>query len=159
MPVDHLIFGIDPIGRRILWQKDTLANSDRSGSDGISIQFDPRDGSPRRLHPDGWVQFPEHNLVLGPSVLCLATQTGLQGCDPLTSRLLWTRTDLPRGVRLFGDAEHVFVVEEDAKGNAVSTHVLRLSDGSSLRAPDFTALFAQRVQIHGRTLVLSTRAR
>ena len=157
VPVDNLIVGLDPIGRRILWRKDALAGIDRSRPSVVPIEFDPRDGSPRLLHPDDWVQLPGHNLVLGPSVLCLVTRTGLQGCDPLTGRLLWTRADISSGVRLFSDGEHVFVVEEDAKANVVNTHVLRLADGAALRAPDFTALFAQRVQTHGRTLVLSSK--
>jgi hypothetical protein len=153
VPLDNLVFGIDVVGRCIAWQKDTHVKSDPPKL--AYTDFDSLDGSPRPVHADGWIQFPEHNLVLSASVLCLASQTGLHGYDPLTGRLLWTRTDLPRGVRLFGDAEHVFVVEENEKREVVSTRVLRLADGGTVAAPEFTTAFAKRVQIHGRTLVLS----
>lgn len=155
LPVERMIYGIDPLRRRILWQRDTRQTSEPSKPEGVVIVFDPRDAGPRLLYSEGWIQFPTHNLVLSDAVLCVATQGGLQGCDPRTGQLLWVRNDLPRSVRLFGEDGFVFAVEEDAKGNAVSSHVLRLADGATVSAPDFTTAFAQRVQHEGRTLLLT----
>jgi hypothetical protein len=63
-----------------------------------------------------------------------------------------------RRVRLFGDDDYAFLIEENASGAAVSTRVLRLADGSTVTAPDFTKPFARRVQTFGRTLVFTEKS-
>jgi hypothetical protein len=49
------------------------------------------------------------------------------------------------------------LVEENADGEAVSTRVLRLADGSTVQAPGFAELFSKRVQVFGRTLLLAEK--
>jgi hypothetical protein len=46
-------------------------------------------------------------------------------------------------------------VQENANGQAISTRVLRLADGGTVRALDFMEHFHKRVQMFGRTLLLS----
>ncbi len=165
LPVDHLIFGIDPVARRVLWRKDLLTvekalGPNRTVTDAPRsslIDTDARDASTRIVYPDGWVQHVGQNLVLSSSVLCLVTRKGLQAFDPLTGRLLWMRADMPARSRIFGDEEHVFVVEEDADGLAVSTRVLHLADGGAVPAPSLASQFARRCQLFGRSLLLSEK--
>jgi outer membrane protein assembly factor BamB len=157
LPVDSKVFALDPMGRRILWEQDILAGTETAGPRAVSIETDPLDGTPLLIYPDGWVQHGGQNLLLSPSVLCLAARNALQAFDPLTGQLLWTRSDVSPRLRLFGDDEHVFLVEEDDAGVAVSTRVLRLADGATVPAPDFTKQFGQRVQVFGRTLVCTRR--
>ena len=56
---------------------------------------------------------------------------------------------------LFTDEDYVFVVELDNQNTPNSTRVLRAADGFSVKSPDFTALFAKRLQVLGRYLLLS----
>jgi hypothetical protein len=149
----------------VLWEKDTFTEGKKTQADSPAlgeprwarIAVDPLDGSTRVAYADGWVQHLGQNLVLSRSVLCLSTRQGLQAFEPRTGQLLWSRADVPSNFRVFGDEEYVFLVQENAKGEAVSTRVLRLADGGSLPAPDFTNLFRKRVQVFGRTLLLSER--
>jgi hypothetical protein len=49
----------------------------------------------------------------------------LKCVDPLSGEVLWTRTDIPIGCELFGDAEYVFAADASAR----VAHVIRMVDG------------------------------
>jgi hypothetical protein len=164
LPVDRLVFAIDPVARRVLWEKDVsapakAANAERNAKEPRArlIAVDPRDGGTRINYASSWVRHLGQDLVLSPSVLCLSTRQGLQAFEPRTGRLLWTLSDVSASSRIFGDEEYVFLVEENADGEAVSTRVLRLTDGGTVPAPGFVDLFSKRVQIFGRTILLAEK--
>jgi outer membrane protein assembly factor BamB/tetratricopeptide (TPR) repeat protein len=152
MPVDHLVLVVDPVKRRILWEKDTASVSPRT-----TLLMTEKDGTTQVHYADGWVQYLGHDLLVRPAALCLTTHDGLEALDPLTGRLLWRRTDLAGRVRIFGDDEFVFAVRENAGGEVESTRVVRLTDGRIVTAPDFASLFGRRVQLLGRTILLSEK--
>jgi hypothetical protein len=56
--------------------------------------------------------------------------------------------------QLFGDDEHVYVVEPGADNRPVTVRSLRAQDGVTVPVPDFGRLFAQRVRTDGRRLLL-----
>ena len=152
MPVERSVFGIDPVKRRVVWEKDTTNNSSRS-----TLLLTEKDGTTQVHHGEGWVQYLGQDLVASPSVLCLRTRVGLQALDPQTGQLLWHRTDVAGRVRIFGDDEFVLVVRENTDGEVVATRVLRLADGRAVSAPDFAALFTRRVQLFGRAILLADK--
>jgi hypothetical protein len=49
----------------------------------------------------------------------------LKCVDPLSGEVLWTRSDIPMGCELFGDAEYVFAADASAR----VAHVIRMVDG------------------------------
>ncbi len=76
LPVDRMVFAIDPVARRVLWEKDVSALAKTADAERIAegprarlIAVDPRDGGTRITYAGGWVQHVGQDLVLTPSVL------------------------------------------------------------------------------------------
>src|SRR5262249_45886151 len=113
-----------------------------------------RQGPPELAHPNGWVQRLGQLPVAGPAVVCVPTADGLAAVDTLTGRTRWLRTDVPARYDLFGDAEHVFLVEVTAEGKPVSSRALDAASGSPMEVPDFTATYAGRHGVLRRHLLL-----
>jgi outer membrane protein assembly factor BamB len=164
LPLGHMVFGIDAVKGKILWQRNLYA-ADAPGVQGGMPQFnpqippmiDPRDGSVVVTYQDGWAQRLGQTGPLEGNVICLQTREALVGVDPVNGRTLWTRSDVGTRNRIFGDDQIIYVVELNAEGKPSSTRALRAYDGVSVKIPDFSALFAEekRVQMDGRNLLVS----
>jgi len=155
LPLGHMVFGIDPVGHRLLWEKSL------TGQPGVlptpaNVIPDPRDGGLQIVYADGWVQRLGQTGPIRSSYVCLQTHDGLEAIDPLSGRTLWTRTDVSLRSSIFGDEEHIYVVE---MGNDLvtpaATRAFRAYDGVAVRVPDFTALYQRRLRTIGRKLLLS----
>src|SRR5262249_46456307 len=79
----------------------------------------------------------------------------LVAVDPLSGRVLWTRSDVSPRNHVFSDEDNVYVVEIDAAGNPSTTRAFRAYDGVTVRVPDFTAVYSKRVRTVGRNLLAS----
>jgi outer membrane protein assembly factor BamB len=165
LPAGRMLYGIDPVGRRVLWEKDLAAGGSgpipvdprnpRGGAmQGVPVP-DPRDGSLWVVYTDNWAQRVGQAGPLRGQAICVQTRDALTALDPLSGRSLWSRRDVNPHNHLFADEDHVFVVEEDNAGNAHGTRVFRAADGITVKAPDFTAVFQKRRQIFGRHILLS----
>jgi outer membrane protein assembly factor BamB len=165
LPAGRMLYGIDPVGRRVLWEKDLAAGGSgpipvdprnpRGGAmQGVPVP-DPRDGSLWVVYTDNWAQRVGQAGPLRGQAICVQTRDSLTALDPLSGRSLWSRRDVNPHNHLFADEDHVFVVEEDNAGNAHGTRVFRSADGITVKAPDFTAVFQKRLQIFGRHILLS----
>ncbi len=159
LPLGHMVFGIDPINHKLLWEMN-LHNPQTPGQpQGLpnlsQTIVDPRDGSVEVTYADGWKQRLGDVGPLEGNVLCLQTKDALVGIDPLTRRTLWTRSDVSPRNRIFGHDQVIYVVEMNNEGRATATRALRAYDGVSVKIPDFAALYEKRVQIFGRTLLVS----
>src|SRR5208282_3379785 len=86
LPLGQKIFGIDPVGHQVLWEKN-LAGEQAAQP---NIIPDPRDGSLQLLYADGWVQRLGQTGPICSSYVCLQTREGLVMIDPVTGRPLWT---------------------------------------------------------------------
>jgi outer membrane protein assembly factor BamB/tetratricopeptide (TPR) repeat protein len=88
----------------------------------------------------------------------LVTKEGLLALDLTRAgaapSVLWTKSDVPMRAELFGDDEHVYVVEPGTDNGPTTVRALRAQDGVSVPVPDFGRLYAQRVRIEGRRLLL-----
>jgi hypothetical protein len=59
---------------------------------------------------------------------------------------------------VFGDEDHLFVVEMNAQGNPTGTRTLRAYDGATVKdVKDFTALYNQRVMANGRNILVADK--
>jgi outer membrane protein assembly factor BamB/tetratricopeptide (TPR) repeat protein len=149
------LLGIDPIQKRIVWERD-LCPIPVKGNTGVTydIRVDPLDNtrlvtfSDRSSH-----RFNQPGSVAAGCV-CSQSAEGLHGIDPLTGKTLWTRTDLPSAMHLFGNDDHVFLVEQLNGPAAPRSLALRRSDGSRVRVPEFGALYHRQVGRHGRSLLV-----
>jgi outer membrane protein assembly factor BamB len=166
LPVADRIIALDPVGRRVLWEKNLLiADEGKKGAGSATYMLarkELRTAAGKRsleiAYPDGFVQTLAENVVLSPSALCLVTRASLQVVEPLTGRLLWMLSDLPPRSRIFAADDTLFVVSQDADGKAVSTRALRLMDGDTVPVPDFTVLLGKQRQRVGRRLLLTEGA-
>jgi outer membrane protein assembly factor BamB/tetratricopeptide (TPR) repeat protein len=161
LPLGHLVFGLDPINKKVLWQKNLHANASQINKvevgpqNYVQLTVDPRDGTLQVIYQDGWTQRLGQPLILTPSVLVLQVRDGLVGIDPVSGRTLWTRSDVSPRAYVFGDEVNVYVVEIGPGGEtAKSTRALRIEDGSAVKMPDFAPLFEKRVRIQDGRLLL-----
>src|SRR6185437_14599158 len=165
LPVAHMVYGIDPVNRRVLWEKNLAAG----GTEPYKVNaaqpngpmwnqqplVDPRDGSVLLTYPDGWAQRLGQVGPLEGQTICVQTRDTLTALDPLTGRTLWSRSDVSPRNHIFADEEHVFVVELDNANNPHATRAFRATDGISVKVPDFAALFHKRIQVFGRYILIS----
>ncbi len=80
---------------------------------------------------------------LDANIACILHRDGLVGFDPVTGTRLWSRTTVSPMATLFGDAQHVFVVERTPDNRIGRTRVFRTADGRPVdTAPDFSGLLA-----------------
>jgi outer membrane protein assembly factor BamB len=152
----HLVFGLDPVNRKVLWEK-SLVGPVRVGTG--QVVSDPRDGSLQIVYPDGWVQRLATPLVVEPGYVCLQTRDGLLALDPVTGETLWTRGDGRTRSQLFGDDRYVYLVDLNQEGAPTAARAFRAADGvAANEVPDFSAAFAQRQRLDGgRILAADTK--
>jgi outer membrane protein assembly factor BamB/tetratricopeptide (TPR) repeat protein len=96
-------------------------------------------------------------LVTGSYVIVL-TKDGLVALDPTragaTASVLWTKAGVPMRAELFGDDEHVYVVEPGGDKGPLSVRALRASDGATVPVTDFGRLYSRRIRVEGRCLLV-----
>ncbi len=130
LPVAHMVYGIDPVNRRVLWEKNLAAGG---GPVAVNVNHpngpqwqgvpvvDPRDGSVLLSFADGWAQRLGQTGPLEGATICVQTRDTLTALDPLSGRTLWSRSDVNPRNHIFADENHVFVVELDKANNAHAT--------------------------------------
>jgi outer membrane protein assembly factor BamB len=84
--------------------------------------------------------------------ICLQTREGLVAVDPVSGQTLWTRSDVPASSYVFGDAQHVYIVEGN-QGQGVS-RALRAEDGVGVEVPAFAGPFQNRIRALGGKLLV-----
>jgi outer membrane protein assembly factor BamB len=100
-------------------------------------------------------------LVTGTYVILLTkegTKEGLVALDPTrpgpTASVLWTKADVPMSADLFGDEEHVYVVEPGGDKPPTAVRALRAADGVTVPVADFSRLYQRRIRAEGRCILL-----
>jgi outer membrane protein assembly factor BamB len=151
LPLAHMVFGLDPVSKRVLWEKSLTGNQPPQNWNNVIP--DPKDGTLSVYYPDGYIQKLGQIGPLTPAVLCLQTRDGLAAIDPLTGSTLWTRSDVSPRAGIFGDSDHVYIVDVNGEGNPARTRAFRLSDGAPVEVPDFTATFDRRLAVLGSHLL------
>jgi hypothetical protein len=68
--------------------------------------------------------------------------------------VLWTKAGVSLKAEVFGDDEHVYIVEGGTDGVPLATRALRAQDGVTVGVPEFGALYSKRLRILGRHLLL-----
>jgi hypothetical protein len=147
----QMVYGFDPIERKVLWEKN-LHGTNINPSFNISQD---RDGTLQINYPDGYSQKVGKTGPTEASYVCLNTREGLVALDPLRGTVLWTKGDVPLKTQLFGDDQHVYLVEVRADGSIGAGRALRAHDGVSVNVPEFGPLYQRRLRIVGRHLLLS----
>ena len=162
VPVGNVVVGLDVVHGKQLWRKNLLdqVNGPPAGDappNQYSLTVDPRDGSVQIVFPEGWTQHLGRIGPLGGAAVCLQMRDALTAIDPVSGRVLWTRTDVSPSSRLFGDDQHVFVVEMAENGKPASTRVFRTYDGATVAAPDFRQAYEDRIRLVGRDILTADK--
>jgi outer membrane protein assembly factor BamB len=99
-----------------------------------------------------------HVGAVQASHVALVTTKGLMVLDPLRGALLWKKMDVHPSTRVFGDEEHLFLVDV-SNGIAGATRVVRASDGVEITAGEFGTLYQNRVKVLGRRILAAVPGR
>ena len=127
LPLGHMVFGIDPVEKKVLWEKNLYGPvpagqlPQLGNQNGAAITVDPRDNTIQIFYQDGWIQRLGQATSLEGQVICLQTREALIAIDPLSGRTLWTRSDLSPRSQIITDEDHVYVVELNNENNPSST--------------------------------------
>jgi outer membrane protein assembly factor BamB len=156
------VYAIDLETPKILWQY-TLMNAGTLQAQQIFPQqmTTDQDGNPELMVFNQLTRM-RYRLRIGQvgtvqaSYVALLKEDELVVLDPLTGKELWTRKEIPEDTVVFGDDEHLFLVEVNGK-NASGGRVLRAADGTPVEVPDFSFLYQNRLHISGRRLLSSTQ--
>jgi hypothetical protein len=157
--VDHLLvlcvgpnlLGIDLLERRVRWTRQVVDDYRLlaqnywvpSGDGGVFLNVS--DEGMRRVGLTGPV---------GPSAICVQTRHGLIALDPATGDVRWGRADVPRDLSVFGDEDHLFLVERTGEGGVRGVRAVRARDGLSVSIPDAVAACAKARRFFGRFVLV-----
>jgi outer membrane protein assembly factor BamB len=149
--VGAMVYAFDPVDKQKLWEKNLFGGAgphqmmpiSKDGDGAILVHYP--EGFTRRLGQTGPVE---------PSYVCLHSRDGLEALDPLRGTVLWRKADVPLRTQIFGDDDHVYLVEMRPNGGAGAGRALRARDGVSVDVPDFASLYEKRLRILGRNLLV-----
>lgn len=157
LQVGLVAYCVDVESGRILWQQPLLDMSTHNplfhsqlhaNTDGdLELIVYNQNNQQRPRVPVGRIGAVEASYV------ALVGGNGLQVFDPLRGNILWKKTDIPAGSRVFGDAQHIFIIEVSEAGTVAATRVLRASDGASVETPNFNPEYQNRIRIVGRRIL------
>jgi outer membrane protein assembly factor BamB len=142
---------LDLLERKPLWQFPLVER-------GPAAQMAPMvvDGEIEFSFDDGFKLRLGRSAVLRPGYAALVTRGGLVCLDPATRQTRWQRADVSPRVQVWGDDDHLFLVETAADGSK-SSRVLRAADGRQVpNTRDFAASYTsgERLAVVGRHLLL-----
>ncbi len=158
--VGIMAYCIDADNGKILWQQSLLENYVNNPMIGSQLMVDG-DGN---LMLTSWNQQngQQTNQAIGQvgavqaNYVAIVGQKGLQVLDPVRGNVLWKKADVPCGSRVFGDDQHIFIVEVGEGGTIAATRVLRASDGEPVMTPNFAGEYQSRLQTLGRRILTMT---
>src|SRR5262249_17184478 len=148
----HMLYAFDVVAKKKLWEFNLYA----LGSPPASVQFSQdKEGMACLDYADGWTESLEAGIIVRPAYVCAQTRKSLVALDPVTGHMLWERSDLGVQSRIFGDDEHIFVVERQPDGVASGSKVLSARNSTLVGGvPDFAPRYERRLQIVGRNLLV-----
>src|SRR5262249_18801379 len=107
LPVAHMVFGIDPVNKKVLWEKNLYGSGTPQINPNNPMIIDPHDNTLNILYTDGWIQRLGQAGPVEASYVCVQTREGMVVLEPVSGRTLWTRSDVSPRSHVFGDAEHI----------------------------------------------------
>ncbi|MFN4260330.1 MAG: PQQ-binding-like beta-propeller repeat protein [Gemmataceae bacterium] len=149
----YMVYALDPVHKKKLWEYNLYGSGNNLFPQQARIMPD-RDGKMQIIYQDGWTQKIGQTGPAEPSYVCLLTRTGLVALDPVHGHVLWEKSDVSPRSLIFGDYQHVYLVETTNDGTPTATRALRASDGVTVEVPPFAELYQRRLRVVGRNLLL-----
>jgi outer membrane protein assembly factor BamB/tetratricopeptide (TPR) repeat protein len=135
----YTVAGIDLLHLRLRWSRPLLPEASPA------VPFNP---------------FLSPTILVGPltqSGFCLHSRNTLSCIDPAGGEVRWTRSDVPANLEVFGDEDHLYLVEQHADGGVRAVRAVRTSDGTAVPIPDGVAACTHKIRSLGRTLLVSEK--
>jgi outer membrane protein assembly factor BamB len=149
----HMVYALDPVDGKLLWEYNLLAPGTKPAPALGQILRD-RDGNSMLIYQDGWIHKLGTVVLIDAGYVVLLTRQGLTVLEARTGEVRWTREDVKNGAtHVFGDREQVYLAEVK-DGIPAATRVLRAIDGSTIKAPDFTAAYQRKLRIVDGSLLV-----
>jgi hypothetical protein len=158
--LNNLVLAYNLAERRELWRYNLYGKNQLLFSNNQNtLTIDPADGRVSAVYQDGRQEKLGGVGLVTPSYVVLQTRDGLVALDPHRPgpSVLWTKADVSQRAQVFGDDQHVYVVESGGP-TAPAARALRAADGVAEPVPGFARLFAARVRTLGRCLLLAEDA-
>jgi len=152
--VGTMVYALDLDTSRILWQHSLLNEKIN-----LPVQqiLPDSEGNLEMLVANQFGQLSRFRIgqvgAVEASYVALVTQKGLVVLDPLRGTPLWTKMDVPAQSRVFGDEQHLFLVQEAPGGATGAGRVLRAIDGASVEVADFGQIYQNRIRVAGRRIL------
>lgn len=152
-----MVYGVDGLTGKQLWEKNLF---------GLGNPVNPNQGIGTSVDKDGTIELffngSNFRMRLGragpvqPSYVCLQTRRGLIAFNPFDGKTHWTRGGITPHSRLFGDPDHVYVIQSEPNGTPGSAQAFRARDGVALKTvPDFAKAFDHRLRVLGGRVLLN----
>jgi outer membrane protein assembly factor BamB/tetratricopeptide (TPR) repeat protein len=159
--VGVMAYCVDADKGRILWQQALIDPTSQNFNFGASLMVG-NDGNLDLVIHNQFGQQQRKSVgqvgAVQPNYVAIVSHDGLKVIDPLRGNVLWKKIDVQADSHVFGDDQHIFVVEINEAGAIAGTRVLRASDGESVQAPNFIPEYTNRIRIAGRCLLTQAPA-
>lgn len=155
--LNNLVSAYNLVEQRPIWTYNLLGkNSQLANNQQMQIMVNPNDKRLYLAQQDGRQERLGGVAVAEASFVCLQTRDGLVALDlsrPGPS-VLWIKSDVSLKADVFGDDQHVFIVDGGGDGVPATARALRAQDGVATPVPEFAALFSRRIRTIGGRLQL-----
>ncbi|MSQ94099.1 MAG: hypothetical protein EXR98_06030 [Gemmataceae bacterium] len=158
-----MVYGLDADSGKKLWQMQTVENIPNNGLISLQQVINNAEGNPEFVYWDQRTNI-RFRVALGrigavqASYVAILGHKGLSVVDPLRGTVLWKKADVAINSHVFGDAQHVFVVEANDAGGFGAGRALRASDGEPINVPDFSSIYQARIRAAGRQILAAQTA-
>ncbi len=164
--VANWIYAIDPIRHKVLWETNLLQGKSvttftagnerftRPNYNGNNISLDANDGLLYLTREDGWKQRIGMVGTIVDGVLPVLNSEGLAGLDPMSGKVLWSRSDVRSDHLLLGASDsHLFLARTSTDGAVNGSRAVRAIDGYLVDQPDFSKDYRNRLVLNGSRLL------
>lgn len=155
--LNNLVSAYNLVEQRPIWTFDLFGkNPHVLNNPQAPIVVNPSDKRLCITQTDGRLERLGGVAVVASSYVCLQTRDGLVALDPTRPgpSVLWAKSDVSLKADVFGDDQHVFIVEGGSNGVPATGRALRAQDGVATPVPEFAALYARRIRTLGGCLQL-----
>lgn len=155
--LNNMVSAYNLVEQRQLWSFNLFGkNPQYANNQQLQIVVKAEDKRLYVVQPDGRQERLGGVAVVESSYVCLQTRDGLVALDPSKPgpSVLWVKSDVALRADVFGDDQHVFIVEGGSDGVPATARAVRAQDGVAVPVPDFAALYARRIRTVGGRLQL-----
>jgi outer membrane protein assembly factor BamB len=162
LQVANMVYGVDMAGQKVLWRYNLLEGNNPAGPGVVINQVWPDNDGVLQIMGFNQLTQTQVQMRIGyvaavqPSYVALVTQKGLVVVDPLRGAPLWTKSDVPTRMHVFGDESNLYVVDV-RDGVSGAARVLRATDAAPVNLPDFSKVFRHKVRILDNRRILAAQ--